>query len=106
MAVTMDVRMPSGAAQLYERLNRELGVHEGKLPDGLIHHFATRTKDGFNIFEVWDSQEAFDRFANDRLVPALTKLVGEQASRIQPIFGELHNDLHRQPRHAGDPASS
>lgn len=68
MAVTMDLRMPSEATQLYEPLNQELGVHQGKLPDGLIQN---------------------------RLLPALTKLAGEQASRIQPIFGQLHNDLHR-----------
>lgn len=60
----------------------------------LIHPFATRTKDGFNIFEVWESQGAFDRFANDRLLPALKKLVGAQASHIQPAFGELHNEFH------------
>jgi hypothetical protein len=95
MAVTMDVRMPSEAAQLYDPINQELGVRNGNLPDGLIHHFATRTKDGFNIFEVWDSQEAFDRFASDRLLPALRKLVGEQALQIQPTFGHLHNDFHR-----------
>jgi heme-degrading monooxygenase HmoA len=95
MAVTMDVRMPSEAAQLYEPLNRELGVNKDRLPDGLIHHFATRTRDGFNIFEVWESQEAFDRFANDRLLPALKKLVGAQASQIRPAFGELHNEFHR-----------
>jgi quinol monooxygenase YgiN len=95
MAVTIDVRMPSEAAQLYEPLNRELGVHKDKLPDGLIHHFATRTKDSFNIFEVWESQEAFDRFANDHLLPALKKLVGEQASHMQPTFGQLYNDFHR-----------
>jgi len=94
MAVTMDVRMPSEAAQLYEPLNRELGVNKDKLPDGLLHHFATMTKDGFNIFEVWESQEAFDRFANDRLLPALKKLGGAQASQIQPTFGELHNEFH------------
>ena len=94
MAVTMDMRMPSEAAQLYEPLNQELGVHQGKLPDGLIHHFATRTKDGFNIFEVWESQDAFDHFANDRLLPALKKLVGAHATHIQPTFGELHNEFH------------
>lgn len=95
MTVTMVVRMPSEAAQLYEPLNRELGVHKDRLPDGLIHHFATKTEESFDIFEVWDSQEAFDRFANDRLLPALKKLVGEQTLRIQPTFGQLHNDFHR-----------
>jgi heme-degrading monooxygenase HmoA len=94
MAVTMDLRMPSEAEKLYDPLNRELGVGKDKLPEGLIHHFATRTKDGFNIFEVWDSREAFDRFANDRLLPALKKLVGEQALQIQPTFGQLHNEFH------------
>ena len=98
MAVTMDMRLPSEAAQLYEPLNREMDVHKDRLPDGLIHHFATKTKDGFNIFEVWESQEAFDHFANDRLLPALKKLVGAQALQIQPTFGEIHNEFHLKHR--------
>lgn len=95
MAVTMDLHMPSEAGQLYEPLNREIGVSDGHLPEGSIHHFATKTSDGFNIFEVWESQEAFDRFVRDRLLPALGKLAGSQAPRIQPIVGKLHNELRR-----------
>ena len=94
MAVTADLRMPGEAAQLHDPLNREMGVHRDRLPEGMIHHFATRTTGGFNIFEVWESQEAFDRFANDRLLPALKKLVGAQASQIPPTFGELRNEFH------------
>ncbi len=66
MTVTMDLHMSSEAAALYDPINQELGVSNGNLPDGLIHHYATKTSDGFNIFEVWESREAFERFVGQR----------------------------------------
>lgn len=65
-------------------------------PHGLIHHFATRTEDGFVIFEVWESQEDFDSFSEEKLQPALDKVSGGQAPQASPTFGELHNEFHGQ----------
>ena len=96
MPVTVDIRMPREARELYDPINREIGVADGRLPEGLIHHFATNTAEGFNIFEVWESQSAFERFVGNRLAPALRKVAGDQAAAIKPILGELHNQFHRE----------
>ena len=58
---------------------------------GLLHIGPWRDPDTGAIIalSVWESEEAFDRFANDRLLPALKKLVGAQASQIRPAFGQL-----------------
>ena len=35
----------------------------GKTPEGLILHAAGRTDEGFRIVEVWESEDAWRRFA-------------------------------------------
>jgi hypothetical protein len=44
-------------------------------PDGFRMHAAGATPDGgFRIFEVWESQDHFDRFAEERLMPILREI--------------------------------
>jgi hypothetical protein len=95
MAVTMHLDLPAEAADLYEPLNRELGIRSGHLPEGLIHHFAERAADGFRIFEIWESREAFGTFASSLLLPALDKVTGGRAPSLEPTFGVLEDEFHR-----------
>jgi hypothetical protein len=69
----------------YERLAASLG--DG-VPDGLIVHVAGPTDSGFRIIDVWESQEAWERFRNERLRPAARRVAGD-ASAQQPIFRGL-----------------
>jgi hypothetical protein len=59
----------------YERVDAELG---STAPDGLIVHVAGPHGGGVRIIDVWESEEAFERFREERLVPAVTRVVGEQ----------------------------
>jgi hypothetical protein len=93
MPVTIYLPGPPESAQVYGPLNRELGVGDGNLPDGLLHHYATQTGDSFNIFEIWESREQFERFAHEQLLPALDKLAGEHAPQIEPVIGKLYNEF-------------
>ena len=44
-------------------------------PDGFRMHAAGATPDGgFRIFEVWQSQDHFDRFMEERLMPILREI--------------------------------
>jgi hypothetical protein len=46
-------------------------------PDGFRMHAAGATPDGgFRIFEVWESQDHFDRFTQERLMPLLREVGG------------------------------
>ena len=69
----------------YERLAAALG--DG-VPDGLIIHVAGPTDSGFRIINVWESEEAWERFRNERLRPAVRGVAGD-ASTQQPIFRGL-----------------
>ena len=43
----------------------------GKLPSGGVYHVAGPTDDGFRVVDVWESQEDFDRFFEEKLHAAL-----------------------------------
>ena len=59
----------------YDAVSRELGVNpgtgEGNWPAGLISHAGGAKAGGWVVFEVWESQQAQERFMEDRLGPAL-----------------------------------
>ena len=74
-AFTQDVPID---ATFYRRITDELGP---EVPDGLIVHFATERPGGLRYYTVWESQEAADCFVEERLHPALHKLLHE-------VFGD------------------
>ncbi len=93
MATTVLLRLPADAAQIYDSVNQEMGVDQNNLPDGLIHHYATKTSDEFVIFDVWQSREDYERFSNEKVRPAMEKVPGASAAEGEPTFGELHNEF-------------
>ncbi len=81
-AFTQDV--PIDAA-LYQRIADGVGE---EAPDGLIVHLAIeRAEGGLRYLDVWESQEHWDRFVEDRLHPVVHGLLSE-------IFG---TDLPPEP---------
>jgi hypothetical protein len=59
----------------YEAVNERLGIDaatgEGDWPDGLLFHAGGAKPGGWVVMEVWESQEAQERFMQDRLGRAL-----------------------------------
>jgi len=58
------------------------------LPEGLIAHVAGPTDEGVRIIDVWESEEAWERFQAERLAPAIAALGGP--ARPEPTFRDLH----------------
>ncbi len=78
----------AAAWENYERVAEALG---NETPAGLVVHVAGPTSTGFRIIEVWDSQEAWERFRNERLRPAVKASAGDEPER-KPVFEPL--DVH------------
>jgi heme-degrading monooxygenase HmoA len=77
MAIVRIQDTPTEAGmEMYDEVNRRAGVVENP-PEGLIVHTASRTDEGMLIVDVWESQEAFDRFAEERLNPVIRELMGD-----------------------------
>jgi heme-degrading monooxygenase HmoA len=54
----------------------------GKLPDGCQFHVAGPVEGGFRVITVWDSEDAFQQFRNDTLMPAMKE--ADEEGRIAP----------------------
>jgi heme-degrading monooxygenase HmoA len=71
-----DTPTQDGSTRLYDQVTEKMNV-EGDPPAGMIVHTASVTDDGrILIVDVWESQEAFDRFEEERLMPALREAMG------------------------------
>ena len=70
-------------------------------PAGLIAHVAGPTDEGVRIIEIWASEEAWQRFHTERLVPTIARL--ETVTRGEPTFRALHT---RQARYRADTANA
>jgi hypothetical protein len=58
----------------YDAVNEKLGIDPqggSGWPEGLIFHTGAAKPGGWIVFEVWESQQAQERFLADRLRPAL-----------------------------------
>src|SRR5438105_1751898 len=93
MAVLMIAEMKGATPELYEQVNQSMGVDSDHLPDGLIQHVAGRTDDGLLAVDVWDSEESFARFAEERLGPALQEL--GVPPDMSPTLYPVHNLLEQ-----------
>lgn len=91
MAITMTMVIP-GTKDLYDGVNAEMGIGPSALPDGLIAHYASVTPGGIRIFDVWESQAAWDTFAQEKLGPAVAKLTDGHGS-TDGEMGHLHNSF-------------
>lgn len=73
MATVMVMHWPGTTKEHYEALRREVNF-EGDKPTGGKYHVAWATPEGMRVVDVWESEAAFQKFAETRLIPAATKL--------------------------------
>ena len=91
MAVAMVTKVSDASLDQYDAVNAKLGV-DSNPPEGLIVHAAASGEgDGFVILEVWESTEAFERFANERLGPAVEEVTQGQGGPPDREVYQLHN---------------
>jgi hypothetical protein len=92
MAIVMTAEIPA-SADMYDALNKEMGVSADNLPKGLIAHYAAPTANGMLIFDVWESKEDFEDFAAALLAPAMEKVTGSAGEGVKPTIAELYNSF-------------
>jgi hypothetical protein len=68
MAVGVFMEFPGVTWEQYEQLVQDLGLSGP--PEGVLTHVCGPKSDGgWRMVDVWESQEAFERFANELLIP-------------------------------------
>jgi hypothetical protein len=76
MAIVVVADTEGGNRDFYEQVSSR-AMPEGELPDGAKVHIAGPTEGGWRVITVWDSEEQFEAFRNERLIPALRDAGGE-----------------------------
>jgi hypothetical protein len=72
MAYAIVHQFPGGTKEQYEASIRAVHPDDGRtLPDGQIFHAAGPSDDGWTITAVHESQESWERFRDDTLMPAM-----------------------------------
>jgi hypothetical protein len=67
---------PEGAGTtLYDAVRGEMGVANDP-PEGLIFHWAGEVDGKWTVTNLWETREAYDRFRDERLFPAIQKVSG------------------------------
>jgi len=85
---------PEGVGtEMYDGVNAAMDV-ENSPPEGMIFHWVGEVDGKWTITDVWETREAYDRFREERLFPAIQKVSGmDPASGPQPTVTEfaVHN---------------
>ncbi len=76
----------------YDRIQEALGTRDNPPAGGLVHTAGFDEQAGvFRIFDVWESEEAWEAFSNDRLMPIVKPLMAQGARAPETRVYELHN---------------
>jgi hypothetical protein len=86
MAVAVIIDIPEGTAEKYEQVIASLYPND-KLPDGWQLHLAGPIENGWRVVNVVPSQEEFETFAREELLPA-TQQVGDPPPQLTffPVY--------------------
>lgn len=77
----------------YESVARAAGVDDNP-PDGLIVHAAGEENGRWRSVSVWESEEAYERFREERLMPAVVQALGEDLAQAGPPPEERFEAKH------------
>jgi hypothetical protein len=81
MAVGLRLKIPGFTAEQADQLNAAIDP-ESNPPDGLIFHASGPIDGGWGALDFWESREQFDRFAQERIGPALATIGATAAPDI------------------------
>ena len=67
----------------YDQILQKMGLEQGgPTPPGAISHFVTKTDDGVRVVDVWESQEVFQRFAEEQIGRTRVKWASRASPRL------------------------
>jgi hypothetical protein len=70
MAVAVELNFRGATLDQYDQVIEKMGLTPGgSTPPGAISHWVTKTEGGLRVVDVWETREAFDRFAEEQIGP-------------------------------------
>ena len=92
MAYGVVHRFPGGTKDQYEASIGAVHPDDGSLPEGQIFHVAGPSADGWTIVAIHESQESWERFRDEILMPRMSEGIegGFTAPPEETVF-PVHN---------------
>ena len=87
MAIMMMLEWTGVTLEQYDELRR-LSRLEDEKPEGGLYHVAAHDGTGIFIVDTWESEEAFNAFVQERLMPAVEQagITSEPRIRVLPAY--------------------
>ena len=89
MAYGIVHQFPGGTQEQYEASIAAVHPSDGSLPEGQIFHAAGPSADGWTIIAIHDSQESWERFRDETLMPRMNEGIDGGLTHA-PAGDELH----------------
>ena len=92
MAYGVVHQFPGGTKEQYDASIAAVHPSDGSLPPGQLFHAAGPSADGWTIIAIHDSQEGWERFRNDVLMPRMAEgIEGGFTTPPQETVFPVHN---------------
>ena len=87
LAIAVIIEIDGATTDLYEAVNREMGVGEWTVDDipGMIFHSIGQTETGLVGVEAWESQEQFEAHVVGTIMPIIKKVGADFEPRVRII---------------------
>jgi hypothetical protein len=82
MATVMSMEWPGVAPEQYEQVMTILDL-DANPPDGGVFHVSGFTGGSLRVLDVWESEQAWDRFLNERIMPAVEQAGIETQPQVE-----------------------
>jgi len=89
MAIGIVIEIPGGTQEQYDKVMEKMRLDINPAEGGICH-VAGPTDRGWRVVDVWESEEAFQKFFDTKLGKAL-KEAG--VPPLQPSFFPVHNSI-------------
>jgi hypothetical protein len=88
MAVAMFLTWQGVTKEQYDEARRIVNW-DNDHPDGALFHVSAFDDQGIHVFDLWESAEQFNAFAENRLMPAVAQagMAGQPEIVLQPVHG-------------------
>ena len=87
MAISVYINPVSATAAQYDEIIRRLDAAGAGKPAGRLYHACFGSGDKLQVFDIWESQQAFDKFG-ETMIPIVQE-VGVDLG--QPMVEPVHN---------------
>lgn len=72
-----------------EKMFGNFPMRPDQAPEGCLLHTAGTSDQGWYVYDIWESPEHFQRFAEERLGAAMAEIVPAGTEQPHPVFFEI-----------------